>query len=344
MTAPTNLIRRQRDDIARLRAELKRRERAGKGQQRQRDNLQREIDGLKRENDHLKQQFAAARRAGRRQVAPFAKDRPQGRGGVPGGVRVRTTAVTVAARARRRSTRRTRRRSRRRVRTAAARLRAATWRPSIRKSSRGSNRSFGTLRSRWATARSVSPRSAVASATCRVRSHARRRYDSEPVIPYSLECRGWPRHTEASLSLGIFRNGEVEGVEHVLPRTNLKFWLTRASWAKLIPSWTTSRPIRVARTERSRHHVQVVGALDAVDRPRFAHTEGPAVGVRAVVDDAGVVALARRHQEPVVGTTDTRGVDRQALDARRQVSALRSATPIRSTATRSSGGAPGSAP
>ena len=81
---PDELIRRQRNDIARLRAELRRRERAGKSQQRQIDSLQREIDGLRRENDHLKQQLAAERRAGRRQAAPFAKDRPQGRGGRPG--------------------------------------------------------------------------------------------------------------------------------------------------------------------------------------------------------------------------------------------------------------------
>ena len=36
------------------------------------------------ENEHLKQQLGAERRAGRRQAAPFAKDRPQGRGGRPG--------------------------------------------------------------------------------------------------------------------------------------------------------------------------------------------------------------------------------------------------------------------
>ena len=81
---PDDLIRRERDDIARLRAELTRRERAGKGQQREIDGLKRENEGLKRENDHLKQQLAAERRAGRRQAAPFAKDRPQGRGGRPG--------------------------------------------------------------------------------------------------------------------------------------------------------------------------------------------------------------------------------------------------------------------
>ena len=101
--------RRQRDDIARLRSELARRERDGKGLQRQNDRLKRENDGLQRENDglqrekdrlkrekdrfqrerdrlrreieRLKQQLAAARRAGRRQAAPFAKDRRQGRGG-----------------------------------------------------------------------------------------------------------------------------------------------------------------------------------------------------------------------------------------------------------------------
>ena len=83
--------RRQRDDIARLRSELARRERDGKGLQRQNDRLKRENDGLQREKDRLKreierlkQQLAAARRAGRRQAAPFAKDRRQGRGGRPG--------------------------------------------------------------------------------------------------------------------------------------------------------------------------------------------------------------------------------------------------------------------
>ena len=90
--------RRQRDDIARLRSELARRERDAKGLQRQNDRLKRENDGLQREKDRLqrekdrlqreierlKQQLAAARRAGRRQAAPFAKDRRQGRGGRPG--------------------------------------------------------------------------------------------------------------------------------------------------------------------------------------------------------------------------------------------------------------------
>ena len=41
-------------------------------------------DRWKRRSEHLKQQLDAARRAGFRQAAPFAKDRPQGRGGRPG--------------------------------------------------------------------------------------------------------------------------------------------------------------------------------------------------------------------------------------------------------------------
>ena len=43
----------------------------------------RDRDRWKRRSEHLKKQLAAARRAGRRQAAPFAKDRPQGRGGRP---------------------------------------------------------------------------------------------------------------------------------------------------------------------------------------------------------------------------------------------------------------------
>ena len=75
-------------ELDRLRAELTRRERDSKihndRQQREIDGLQRQIERLQRENDHLKQQLATERRAGRRQAAPFAKDRPQGRGGRPG--------------------------------------------------------------------------------------------------------------------------------------------------------------------------------------------------------------------------------------------------------------------
>ena len=44
----------------------------------------RQNERLRRENEHLKKQLGAERRAGRRQAAPFAKDRPQGRGGRPG--------------------------------------------------------------------------------------------------------------------------------------------------------------------------------------------------------------------------------------------------------------------
>ena len=51
---------------------------------RQNDGLQRQNERLRRENEHLKQQLGTERRAGRRQAAPFAKDRLQGRGGRPG--------------------------------------------------------------------------------------------------------------------------------------------------------------------------------------------------------------------------------------------------------------------
>ena len=43
-----------------------------------------ERDHWKRRSEHLEKELEAARRAGRRQAAPFAKDRPQGRGGRPG--------------------------------------------------------------------------------------------------------------------------------------------------------------------------------------------------------------------------------------------------------------------
>ena len=52
--------------------------------QRRNERLRRENDRLKRKIDHLEKQLATARRAGFRQAAPFAKDRPQGRGGHPG--------------------------------------------------------------------------------------------------------------------------------------------------------------------------------------------------------------------------------------------------------------------
>lgn len=46
--------------------------------------MTRERDQATRQNEHLKQQLDAARRAGFRQAAPFAKDRRQGHGGQPG--------------------------------------------------------------------------------------------------------------------------------------------------------------------------------------------------------------------------------------------------------------------
>ena len=78
-------------DLERLQEELTRRERDAKRLQREKSQLQRKSNRLQRENDrlkqeveHLKRQLDAARRAGRRQAAPFAKDRPQGHGGRPG--------------------------------------------------------------------------------------------------------------------------------------------------------------------------------------------------------------------------------------------------------------------
>ena len=65
------------DEVARLREQLERAERA------QRD-LVRERDRLQRQRDRLKDQLDAARRAGFRQAAPFAKARRQGTGRPPG--------------------------------------------------------------------------------------------------------------------------------------------------------------------------------------------------------------------------------------------------------------------
>ena len=48
------------------------------------ERLVEERDHWKRQSEHLEKQLDAARRAGKRQAAPFAKDRPQGRGGRPG--------------------------------------------------------------------------------------------------------------------------------------------------------------------------------------------------------------------------------------------------------------------
>ena len=49
-----------------------------------RRSCSKERDHWKRRSEHLEKELEAARRAGRRQAAPFAKDRPQGRGGRPG--------------------------------------------------------------------------------------------------------------------------------------------------------------------------------------------------------------------------------------------------------------------
>jgi transposase len=74
---PQDLIERQQCEITELREDWARAE------QRRREG-ERERDRLKRQNERLKQLLDFARRAGCRQAAPFAKDRPQGRGGHPG--------------------------------------------------------------------------------------------------------------------------------------------------------------------------------------------------------------------------------------------------------------------
>ena len=78
---PRDVVIEQQDrEITRLRDELARH----KNVHREKDGLQRQNERLRRENEHLKQQLETERRAGRRQAAPFAKKRPQGRGGRPG--------------------------------------------------------------------------------------------------------------------------------------------------------------------------------------------------------------------------------------------------------------------
>ena len=52
--------------------------------EREKAKLIEERDQWKRRSEHLEKELEAARRAGRRQAAPFAKDRPQGRGRRPG--------------------------------------------------------------------------------------------------------------------------------------------------------------------------------------------------------------------------------------------------------------------
>ena len=89
--SPPHRIAELSTDLERLRGELTRRERDAESLQREKSRLQRKNSRLQRENDRLKQQIEdlkqqldEARRAGRRQAAPFAKDRPQGRGRRPG--------------------------------------------------------------------------------------------------------------------------------------------------------------------------------------------------------------------------------------------------------------------
>ena len=86
-TLGTFVIEQQDGEIGRLRDDLARHKGVNRENgrlQRRNHGMQRQIERLERENEHLKQQLGAERRAGRRQAAPFAKKRPQGRGGRPG--------------------------------------------------------------------------------------------------------------------------------------------------------------------------------------------------------------------------------------------------------------------
>ena len=80
---PRDVVIEQQDgEIGRLRDDLARHKGVNRENgrlQRRNHGLQRQIERLERENEHLKLQLGAERRAGRRQAAPFAKKRPQGR-------------------------------------------------------------------------------------------------------------------------------------------------------------------------------------------------------------------------------------------------------------------------
>ncbi len=81
------VIEQQDLELARLRDELARHKDVHRDNgrvHRQNDGLQRQNERLRRENEHLKHQTGGRAPRGRRQAAPFAKDRPQGRGRRPG--------------------------------------------------------------------------------------------------------------------------------------------------------------------------------------------------------------------------------------------------------------------
>ena len=82
--ADENRVEDQDAEVERLQGKVTRRERDAQRLQRKNNRLQRQVDRLKEQVERLKRQLDEARRAGRRQAAPFAKDRPQGRGGHSG--------------------------------------------------------------------------------------------------------------------------------------------------------------------------------------------------------------------------------------------------------------------
>ena len=72
------------DDLARTNRDLARTNRDLARTNRDLARTSRDRDRWKQRSEHLKKQLDDARRAGRRQAAPFAKDRPQGAGKRPG--------------------------------------------------------------------------------------------------------------------------------------------------------------------------------------------------------------------------------------------------------------------
>jgi len=96
------LIREQRRQLEELRREIDRLRRDLEPSEHERGRLERERDGLPRERDRLRDELEAARRAAKRQAAPFSKGAPTARPQRPG----RKAGPTYGARARRHKDRR----------------------------------------------------------------------------------------------------------------------------------------------------------------------------------------------------------------------------------------------
>ena len=172
------LIKRQHEEIARLRDALTRAEH--------------ERDRVKRRNERLGDQLDAARRAGFRQAAPFAKPHRQGTGRPPGRRGGAAYGLaTASAPCPGVSMRPTMRLCRWRVPHVAARYTARTSSRSIRKICRWSVPSSASFASTWARVRRVAAAS-KAAIRCRPRTRSGRR-----------RCRSAPRPWRSSSSCTI---------------------------------------------------------------------------------------------------------------------------------------------